>query len=66
MIELKTEREELIFMTIPKKNVFSQEKIREFIADYLNVLTDKEKKIITSRYNNDGQTIQTLQAIGNI
>jgi len=66
MIESKTEREELIFMDKFKNNVLSQEEIRELVANYSAPLTDKEKKIITSRYNNDGQVQQTLQAIGNI
>lgn len=44
----------------------SQEELKHLLADSLGALTERERKIISLRYNNEGEKLQTLEQISNV
>ena len=50
---------------LPEDSLFENE-LKEFIANKIRYLTDKERKVIVMRYGLDGNKAKSLQQIGDI
>lgn len=49
-----------------KDSLITQEEIKKLMADYLPALTNREQKVLTMRYNNEGQLQQSLQQVAQV